>query len=71
MPLKSIPAHGRAFVFLTAIGGGLAVGVNDTVVLVAVGIVQRETRLNQELGGGLYDYDLARSFSYLRVTDPH
>ena len=27
VPLKSIPAHGRAFVFLTAIGGGLAVGV--------------------------------------------
>ena len=27
MPLKSIPVHGRAFVFLTAIGGGLAVGV--------------------------------------------
>ena len=27
MPLKSIPAHGRAFVFLTAIGGGLAVEV--------------------------------------------
>jgi ABC-type uncharacterized transport system substrate-binding protein len=27
VPLKSIPVHGRAFVFLTAIGGGLAVGV--------------------------------------------
>ena len=27
MPLKSIPAHGRAFVFRTAIGGGLAVEV--------------------------------------------
>ena len=29
MPLKSIPAHGRAFVFRTAIGGGLAVGVRE------------------------------------------
>jgi hypothetical protein len=27
VPLKSIPAHGRAFVFRTAIGGGLAVEV--------------------------------------------
>jgi len=26
---ESIPAHGRAFVFLTAIGGGLAVGVTS------------------------------------------
>ena len=30
MPLKSIPAHGRAFVFRTAIGGGLAVRVTYT-----------------------------------------
>ena len=27
VPLKSIPAHGRAFVFRTALGGGLAGGV--------------------------------------------
>ena len=33
VPLKSIPAHGRAFVFRTALGGGLAGGVNSKVPL--------------------------------------
>jgi hypothetical protein len=31
VPLKSIPAHGRASVFLTATGGGLADGVSQVI----------------------------------------
>jgi len=62
VPRKSIPAHGRASVFLTAIGGGLAIGVisrsGSILGYILQPWVESSGQRERSEGIGLHDWDV-------------